>query len=269
MASIEVISGLDEDDPSFDLSGDRDVAALLDAEQRHFWHRTRNRIVVDRLARLGVGRGARLLELGCGGGCVSAALRRAGLHVTGVDGHRRLLEVAARRDPALRLWQHDLRRGVAELPEHDFDAAGLFDVLEHLDDPLAALEGTVACVKPGGLVAGTVPALMLLWSSIDRHSGHKLRYSRRTLGDLLGRVRGARVLTVAPFNRVLVAPMLAQRRRVGRGRGVDDAVENLAVPPRAVNGLLGAAVLAEHCLARWLDRTPIEGASLWFALRRA
>lgn len=265
--AIRVVSELPADEPSFDVSGS-DVPALLAAEERHFWHRTRNRIIERRLAAHGVRPGARFLELGCGAGCVAAHLSRAGYDVTGVEGHRRLLEVAATRAPRASFWLHDLRRGVDELPDREFDAAALFDVVEHLDDPLAALSAAARCVRPGGLVVGTVPALMSLWSAIDEHSGHKLRYTRATLRALLDRVPGARVVEIAPFNRVLVPLLWIQRRIVGR-RGDDaGATANLSVPPWPVNEALAAAVGVEQRLARWIDRTPIEGSSIWFAVRR-
>jgi SAM-dependent methyltransferase len=263
---IRTISALSPDDASFDISCDRDIAALLEAEDRHFWHWTRNRIIRQRLDHLGVRAGAQFLELGCGAGCVASALATAGLHVTGVDGHRQLLEVAARRNHRLALWLHDLRRGTDDLPRGDFDAVGLFDVIEHLDDPVVALEDAARLVRPAGLLVGTVPALMSLWSEIDARAGHKTRYSVRTLSLVLGRVRTAATLEIIPFNRILVPMIWAQRRLFSRRASAEHI---LAVPPWPLNGLLAAMVMAEQGLARLLDRTPLAGASLWFAMRVA
>jgi SAM-dependent methyltransferase len=267
-AELLEISALADDDPAFDISDEQSTRALLRAEEHHFWHRSRNRIILSRLGRLGVAPGARFLELGCGAGCVASDLCSAGYAVTGVDGHRNLLRIARRRSAAIHLWLHDLRRGTAELPAHDFDAAGLFDVIEHLDDPQAALREALACVRPGGLVVGTVPALMALWSSVDEHAGHKVRYSVSSLRALLERLSHATVIEVAPFNRVLVPLLWAQRRWIGR-RG-DDAstARNLDVPFAPVNRALYALVMLEHRLAPVLDGSPIGGASIWFALRR-
>ena len=189
-------SGLLPDDPAFDVSDEGDVRALHAAEDRHFWHLSRNRIIDARLGSLGVRPGARILELGCGSGCVAAHLGRMGYRVTGVDGHPSLLEVARARAPEQTWLLRDLALagGVGELPSDSlapFDVVALFDVLEHLEDPVSALDGALSRAKPGGLVVGTVPALMSLWSSIDEHAGHKVRYSRATLSALLSRVRGA------------------------------------------------------------------------------
>jgi SAM-dependent methyltransferase len=258
--------GMDPSDPDFDISDAAVIEALRRSEERHFWQVSRARMIARRLAKLGLARGSSLLDLGCGMGCVSAVLARAGYRVTGVDGHQRLLEVAAQRSPESRFLRRDLRQGVGELGNGSFDAAGLFDVVEHLADPLLALESALSCVRPGGLLVGTVPAMMRLWSSIDVASGHKLRYERDTLREELTRVRGASLLAVAPFNRALVPALWLHRRRVGRDQS--PRVENLAVPWGPVNAAMLALLNLENALAPILDATPVPGASLWFALRK-
>jgi SAM-dependent methyltransferase len=256
------------DDPSFDISDSDDVAALLSAEERHFWHRSRNRFIRARLARLGVAPGARVVELGCGAGCVAAELASAGYELTGVDGHRALIDVAAARAPTAEFHCRDLRAGVPDLPEDAFDVACLFDVIEHLDRPEQAIETAIALVHPGGHVVGTVPAMMALWSGIDERSGHKTRYSRTTLREVLGRAGGATVVELAPFFRSLVPLMWAQRRLIGARASAAASVKNLTVPPSPVNTALFAMVTLEHALAPALDKLPLPGTSLWFALKK-
>src|SRR5258706_744835 len=107
-AGEKALAGLSPDDPSYNISDRRSVEALLAAEERHFWHLSRNRIIASRLSSLGIARGARLLELGCGSGCVAAHLLREGYAVTGVDGHAPLLDVAASRAPGITWLLRDL-----------------------------------------------------------------------------------------------------------------------------------------------------------------
>lgn len=271
-SKIQLVSELAGDHPGFDLARDGAaelaVEALRTAENRHFWYLTRNRFILERLRRLGLRSGARVIELGCGSGCVAAALARAGFDVTAVDGHRALLEVAALRPEPMTLWLHDLARGVEALPERSFEAACLFDVIEHLDAPASALREALRCVRPGGLLVGTVPALMWLWSGIDERAGHKVRYTTRTLSALLRGVEGAAPVEVVPFNRALVPLIWLQRRVVGRAADTAHAVQNLAVPAWPVNAALGGLVMLEQGLSPLLDRSGLQGSSLWFALRR-
>ncbi len=261
-------SELSPDDPAFDISDDADVKALLRAEETHFWHRARNRYIRRKLGELGAASRSRVLELGCGAGCVAADLCRAGYEVTGVDGHRSLIDVAVARAPTARFLCRDLRRGVPDLRGETFDVVCMFDVIEHLDDPKKAIEDALGWLAPGGHLVGTVPALMALWSGIDEHAGHKTRYSSRTLRDVLASVRGASIVEIAPFFRSLVPLMWAQRRLVGKRGDAAGAVQNLTVPRWPVNSALFSMVTLEHRMATVLDKAPIPGASLWFALSR-
>jgi hypothetical protein len=148
----------------------------------------------------------------------------------------------------------------------------LFDVIEHLDDPLQALADALRFAEPGGYVVGTVPALMSLWSSIDVHAGHKTRYSLRTLRAALAGLEGATVLEITPFFRSLVPLLWAQRRWIGKSDRAAPrdhaaaAVDNLRVPPLPINASLLAMATAEHALAPLLGALSVPGASLWFAL---
>ncbi len=256
------------DDPSFDISDEGVMAALFSAEDRHFWHRARNRFILGRLRRLSLARGARIVELGCGAGCVARELSLAGYDLTGVDGHRALIDIAGKRAPTASFLCRDLRLGVPDLGAGTFDAACLFDVLEHLDEPDHALRTALDLVRSGGFVVGTVPALMSLWSGVDEQAGHKIRYTHATLREVLSAVTGARIVEIASFFRSLVPIIWAQRRLIGERASPSAAVKNLTVPPRPVNGALLAMVTLEHLAAPVLDKLGVPGASLWFALEK-
>jgi len=98
-------------------------------------------------------RGARVLDVGCGGGLLSEALAVAGASVTAIDLAPGLLKVA-------RL--HGLESGVtvdyrlvsvealaAEAPA-SFDAITCMEMLEHVPDPGSVLRACAGLLKPGG-----------------------------------------------------------------------------------------------------------------------
>ncbi len=264
---IRVISELDPADPSFDVTDAAVMDVLARAEEGHFWHRTRNEWIAQRLRALGVGPGASVIELGCGGGCVSAHLAASGYDVVGVEGQRSLVELASRRAPRARFFVHDLRRGIDELPERGFDVAGLFDVIEHVEKPEQVVASACALVRDGGLVVGTVPGMRALWSRIDEQAGHRERYEPWTLRAVLERVTDASLVEIVPFNRAIVPLLWVQRRLVTmRGRS-ESSSANLAVPPRPVNAMLGTVLRWERRLPRWTQTERVSGSSLWFALR--
>jgi len=69
------------------------------------------------------------------------------------------------------------------LPFRDgvFSVVGSFDVIEHLDDDIAALREQARVVRSDGVVACAVPSDQRLWSHHDDAVGHKRRYSRSSL----------------------------------------------------------------------------------------
>jgi 2-polyprenyl-6-hydroxyphenyl methylase/3-demethylubiquinone-9 3-methyltransferase len=97
--------------------------------------------------------GARVLDVGCGGGILSEALAASGAQVTGIDLAPRVLEVA-------RLHLHESGRSVdyreisveglaAETPS-SFDAITCMELLEHVPDPGSVIGACAALLKPGG-----------------------------------------------------------------------------------------------------------------------
>jgi len=266
--NLRVLSNLPAGYAAFSIADERAVRLLSDAEERHFWFSTRNHFLSERLQALGCVPPAHFLELGCGGGAVAAHLSRLGFEVTGVDGHLARVREAARRTPRGLFLVHDLEKGTQPLTTGAYEGVGLFDVLEHLDQPREALIAALRCARPGGLLVGTVPALMSLWSQIDTEAGHRLRYDEKSLTHLLESIPDASILEICPFNRTLV-PILWFQRRLLRGKSSDIPVgTHLKVPPAAVNLALIVLVTIERRLAPALDKTRLPGASLWFALRK-
>jgi SAM-dependent methyltransferase len=103
--------------------------------------------------------GSRVLDLGAGDGRLATALADAGHEVTAVEPFRPIR--AAGRLTVLRAGV-----GEVELPERSFDVAVLWHVLEHLPEPLAALESVRHWLVPGGRLLVGVPNLASLQADI-------------------------------------------------------------------------------------------------------
>ena len=98
-------------------------------------------------------RGARVLDVGCGGGLLSEALALSGADVTAIDLAPELLKIAClhRLESGV---QVDYRRSsieaMAASGEAAFDAITCMEMLEHVPDPAAVIAACAGLLKPGG-----------------------------------------------------------------------------------------------------------------------
>jgi SAM-dependent methyltransferase len=158
---------------------EREHARLAEHEEWYWWHRGRERIVHE-LLRRSAPPGARILDVGCGTGATTASLRRLG-RVAGLDVGAEATRRAHGRGLAV------ARSSLAALPvrSEGFDVVVALDVLEHVDDDLAAAREIRRALAPGGVLLATVPAYPSLWSDHDVALGHRRRYRRGQLEALL------------------------------------------------------------------------------------
>ena len=184
---------------------------LARTEPRHFWFAAKNKIIGTTITKFLPDPGrTRFLEIGCGTGFVLSYLEKLGFSMTGVDMHMEGLRIAQSRITKGSLICADVTRDVLGQP---FPALGLFDVLEHIEDDIYFLQRCVRHLAPRGLVFITVPADMRLWSIIDEVSGHKRRYSKKTLEKLLT-LCGLKIETISYFNTFLYLAQLFSRKQI-------------------------------------------------------
>jgi SAM-dependent methyltransferase len=232
-----------------------------EAEDRHWWYRGRRTVLDGVVAGLHLPAGARILDAGCGSARNMVEFARYGA-VTGIELSPASVTLA--RDRAV---GEVLEGSVLELPFADdsFELATSLDVIEHLDDDLAALRELRRVVVPGGALLLTVPAYQWLWSGHDVVNHHYRRYTRRSLRAVAERAGWHQVRTTY-FNSLLlpVAIMLRVLDRLNR-RTTESSLD-LWVPPRPVNWLLERPLACEAALIAHGGRIP-AGLSLLAVFR--
>jgi SAM-dependent methyltransferase len=101
--------------------------------------------------RVGISRGTRLLDVGCGAGLAAQLAAELGAQVAGIDAAPAFIEIARERLP-----DGDFRVGdMEELPYTDasFDVVTGFNSFQHAANPVAALSEAKRVVRRGGRVA--------------------------------------------------------------------------------------------------------------------
>jgi 2-polyprenyl-3-methyl-5-hydroxy-6-metoxy-1,4-benzoquinol methylase len=153
---------------------------------------------LERLERLVERSGAREAhEIGCGEGELAIRLARRGLRVRGSDVSAPVIDEARRRADAA-MVEVDFRAAAVEALDPAQDAAELIvccEVMEHLDDPEAALEIVARLARPWAIVS--VPrepiwrilnlARLKYVGGLGNTPGHLHHWSRHAFGQFLGR----------------------------------------------------------------------------------
>lgn len=214
-------------------------------EADSFWFNYRNRFITETVRQFPPA--GPIADIGAGNGYVSLALQRAGFDTMviepGPDGARN----ARRRglDPVICATLQD-----AGFRPHALDAAGLFDVLEHVEDDERFLRDVHELLRAGGRLYLTVPAFRFLWSAEDDLVGHHHRYA---VGDLCRRLRrsgfsvdyATYLFSPLPLPLFLLRTLpsrLGWRSRLDPEQTAAELRPAAALAVRAVNALLDAEV---------------------------
>lgn len=214
-------------------------------DSTHWWYRARREILSDYLARYGqLPKGARILEIGCGTGHNLGMLAQFG-EVDAIE-----IDPAARAIASERLGKpvgDAPLPALTGVPRGAYDLIAVLDVVEHIEDDVAALAAMRDCLAPGGKILVAVPAHQWMWSAHDVVNHHKRRYSKATLAKAIG-AAGLKPSRFGYFNSLLF-PLAVAARVAGRMTGRDDSDDS--PPPGPVNALFQTIFrLERHLVGR-------------------
>ena len=233
------------------------------AEDGHFWMQWRFAVALRLVEASGLAldRPLRALDIGGGAGRFRNQIERATqwrVDVTDIN----LPALRMARPARGRTLYYDVTQA-DPLLLGSYDAAFLFDVIEHVESPGPLLRAAVEHLRPGGLLFLNVPALQALFSAYDVVQGHVRRYSTRTLAAVLDGLP-CRLCAVSYWGFGLV-PLLGLRRLlVGRTPGPRTYRAGFQPPSPVANQALRALMKVELAL---LARPPL-GTSVMAATRR-
>lgn len=151
------------------------------AKPEHFWMQWRFDILRKNIPKDFIW--GKTLEIGCGNGIAKHQIENHyGCAVSGCD-----LNISALRDSIPgegELYFYDINQRRVNFKE-EFSALFLFDVLEHIKDPVNFLKSAAFHLKPGGRMIINVPAFQLFYSRYDKAAGHLKRYNMWSLNKEL------------------------------------------------------------------------------------
>ncbi|TMQ24255.1 MAG: class I SAM-dependent methyltransferase [Deltaproteobacteria bacterium] len=181
---------------------------------RHPWEAVRARFFC-RLLASPVTEPMHVLDLGAGDGFVGERLLDAlpdGSSVTCVDEEYTEAHLAALTSASPRI------RFARRLPDREFDAIVMLDVLEHIADDRGFLRDFVMRrLRPGGRLLVSVPAHQALFTQHDVALGHHRRYAQGELRDVLVSSGLVPLMAGSLFGSLLAPRALAKLRERARG----------------------------------------------------
>ena len=173
---IEYLDPLD-----IEISYPKDMYEQYNSEtDAGYWVMHRSNEILRELKQFGL---SQLVEVGAGTGSVSGFLAQNGIEIAAVEP----LKAGAMAIQKKGVQTICGRLEFVNFPPESIKAYGVFDVLEHIENPSQLLDEMYRTLEPGGYLFVTVPCGQWLWGDLDKSLGHFRRYSKRTIDEVVSR----------------------------------------------------------------------------------
>ena len=214
------------------------------SDRVHYWHMARQKIlkrwIKQYVSKIVQKEKLSLLDVGCGRGLYLKYFSND-YDCAGLEPEISLLKKARMINP--RVWQAGLplKDGIVN---EKFDIVLLLDVLEHINDDVAALKSLKQVLNNRGRMIINVPAHGWLWSTIDEVSGHKRRYTMSSITKVVE--EAGFCLKQIRYWGSLGLPLVFLQRWLWRARGKKGY--RMYTPDLRINKFLGELLYGEFCL---------------------
>lgn len=221
---------------------------LYAAEEKHFWFLARKQRILEIFKKY-VQNHESVLEIGAGTGNVARALQTADYNVSVGEMHLNGLNYA-KTYGIKNCYQFDLFD--PPFSEH-FDVIGMFDVLEHLQEDVLAMQCVQSMLKPNGRVVLTVPAHQWLWNRDDAIAAHKRRYTLKQLKIVME--KSGFEIVYGRYFFVSILPLLLLRRILNADNqkqvNEEEHHQEININP-LINRILLKVSMLENRFASWI-----------------
>lgn len=151
-------------------------------EDSSYWFQHRNNCIIEAIKSYSPK--STFFDIGGGNGFVSKALQEINIESVliepGIEGC-----INAKKRGLKKIICSTLQD--SSLPNNSINAAGLFDVIEHIKDDENFLNDLYTYIKPDGCIFITVPSFNYLWSNDDNDAGHYRRYTLKSIKSILNK----------------------------------------------------------------------------------
>jgi len=142
---------------------------MADGMQYWWWYSARNKTILTFIRKYNLDN---ILDVGCGRGIVTTYLYNKGVNITGVE----LGKTTPIIESPLKIY---FGTDALSLPEEfckTVNTISLFDVIEHIEEPVTFLRSLFNKYPNANNLMMTVPSRKELWSNLDSYYGHFRRY---------------------------------------------------------------------------------------------